>query len=136
MPWKTIYKNKKDAKVERTLVLLLGGSIYDDGGGVRIANRRRRGDELSRKKQDVHLEEHLFQQDFHAIAQFFERTNATVWRCAPTHLRSSRSEAFDLINEFFQLDNEKHLLFIGVVMEEYIQVIGDLQLVVILLVVI
>lgn len=105
MPWKPVYKNKKEIKTERTLVLLLGGSIYDDSAGIRISNRRRRGDEHFRTKQDVHLEEHLWQRDFRAITEFFERTNATIWRCVPTRLHSSRNEAFDLINEFFQLDN-------------------------------
>ena len=104
MPWKTVYQNKKPLKTERVLVLLLGGSIYDDSAGVRITNRRRRGDEHLVKKQDVHLEEHLWGRDFHAITKFFERLHATIWRCVPTRLRSSRNEAFDLINEFFQLD--------------------------------
>ncbi|CAF1369513.1 unnamed protein product [Adineta steineri] len=108
MPWKPVYKNKKELKNERTIVLLLGGSIYDDSAGVRITNRRRRGDEHSRKKQDVHLEEHLWQRDFHAITRFFEQTNASVWRCVPTRLYSSRNEAYDLINEFFQLDNDNN----------------------------
>ncbi len=105
MPWKPVYKNKKEIKNERTLVLLLGGSIYDDSAGIRISNRRRRGDERFHTKQDVHLEEHLWQRDFRAITEFFEQTHATVWRCVPTRLRSDRQEAFDLINEFFQLDN-------------------------------
>lgn len=109
MPWKPVYKNKKEFKNERTLVLLLGGSIYDDGAGVRITNRRRRGDERFRTKQDVHLEEHLWQRDFRAITQFFEQTHATIWRCVPTRLRSSRNEAFELINEFFQLDNDNNI---------------------------
>src|SRR5690348_2118391 len=100
MPWKPVYKNKKEIKQGRTLVLLLGGSIYDDGAGVRITNRRRRGDEHSRTKQDVHLEEHLYQRDFRAITEFFERIGATIWRCVPTRLRSSRKEAFDLIHDF------------------------------------
>lgn len=106
MPWKTVYKNKKEIKLERTLVLLLGGSIYDDSAGIRITNRRRRGDEQLHTKQDVHLEELLWQRDFRVITEFFERTHATIWRCVPTRLRSSRQEAFDLINEFFQLDND------------------------------
>jgi hypothetical protein len=105
MPWKPVYKNKKELKNERTFVLLLGGSIYDDGAGVQITNRRRRGDERFRTKQDVHLEELLWQRDFRAITEFFERAHATIWRCVPTRLRSSRNEAFDLINEFFQLAN-------------------------------
>ena len=105
MPWKPVYKNKKQFKTERTLVLLLGGSIYDDGIGVRITKRRRRGDERFRTKQDVHLEEHLCQRDFRAISEFFEQTHATIWRCVPTRLRSCRNEAFNLINEFFQLDS-------------------------------
>lgn len=106
MPWKSAYKNKKEVKPERTLVLLLGGSIYDDSAGIRISNRRRRGDETSRTKQDVRLEEHLWQRDFRAITDFFERTGATIWRCVPTSLRSSRKEAVDIITEFFQLDND------------------------------
>jgi hypothetical protein len=105
MPWKPVYKNKKEFKSERSLVLLLGGSIYDDGAGVRITNRRRRGDERFRTKQDVHLEEHLWQRDFRAITAFFEQTHTTIWRSIPTRLRSSRNESFDLINEFFQLDS-------------------------------
>ncbi|CAF3506205.1 unnamed protein product [Rotaria sp. Silwood1] len=105
MPWKPVYKNKKELKTERSLVLLLGGSIYDDSAGVQIINRRRRGDERFRTKKDVHLEEHLWQRDFHAITDYFERTNATIWRCVPTSLRSFRNETFNLINEFFQLDN-------------------------------
>lgn len=108
MPWKPVYKNKKASKIERSIVLLLGGSIYDDGAGIRISNRRRRGDERLRTKQDVHLEELLWQRDFRAITGFFERTQATVWRCIPTRLRSSRSEAFDAINEFFQLDRNEN----------------------------
>ncbi|CAF1150786.1 unnamed protein product [Rotaria sordida] len=104
MPWKPVYKNKKECKTERTLVLLLGGSIYDDSAGVQIIQRRRRGDERFRTKKDVYLEEHLWQRDFHAITDYFERTNATIWRCVPTRLHSSRNEAFNLINEFFQLD--------------------------------
>jgi hypothetical protein len=106
MPWKPVYKNKKEIKNERTLVLLLGGSIYDDGAVIRITNRRHRGDEHNRKKQDVHLEEHLWQRDFRALSEFFEQTGATIWRSIPTRLRSSRNEAFDLIQEFFQLDND------------------------------
>jgi hypothetical protein len=106
MPWKSVYKNKKEIKNERTLVLILGGSIYDDGAGIQIRNRRRRGNEHSRTKQDVHLEEHLYQRDFRAITEFFEQTGATIWRCVPTRLRSSRNEAFDLIQEFFQLDTD------------------------------
>ena len=106
MPWKPVYKNKKEVKRERTIVLLLGGSIYDDGAGIRITNRRRRGDEHSHTKQDVRLEEHLWQRDFRAIAEFLERIGATIWRCVPTSLRSSRQEAFDLIHEFFQLDTD------------------------------
>jgi hypothetical protein len=105
MPWKSVYKNKKVFKTERTIVLLLGGSIFDDSAGLQISNRRRRGDDRFRTKQDVHLEEHLWQRDFRAITEFFERTHATIWRCIPTRLYSSRNEAFDLINEFFQLDS-------------------------------
>lgn len=102
MPWKQVYKNKKEVKTERTLALLLGGSIYDDSADIQIVNRRRRGDERFQTKKDVHLEEHLWQRDFHVITEFFERNNVTIWQCIPTRLRSSRKEAFDLINEFFQ----------------------------------
>ncbi|CAF3452618.1 unnamed protein product [Rotaria socialis] len=104
MPWKSVYKNKKECKTERTLVLLLGGSIYDDDLDIQIANRRRRGDDRFRTKQDVHLDEHLWQRDCRAITEFFERTHATIWRSVPARLRSSRNESFDLINEFFQMN--------------------------------
>jgi hypothetical protein len=107
MPWKPVYKNKKEFKNERTFALLLGGSIYDDGAAIRITKQRRRGDERFRTKQDVHLDEHLWQRDFRAITEFFEQTHATIWRSVPTRLRSSRHEAFDLINEFFQLDSNE-----------------------------
>ncbi|UJR15555.1 hypothetical protein I4U23_002494 [Adineta vaga] len=108
MPWKPVYKSKKECKNERTLVLLLGGSIYDDGIGVQITNRRRRGDDRFRTKQDVHLEEHLWQRDFRAITEYFEREHATVWRSVPTRLHSDRNEALELINAFFQLDGDDH----------------------------
>ena len=106
MPWKHVYKNKKETKVERRLVLLLGGSIYDDGANIRITNRRRRGDEHLVKKQDVQLEQLLWQRDFRVITNFFEQINATIWRCIPSSLHSNRNEAYELIQQFFQLDNE------------------------------
>ena len=107
MPWKTVYRNKREVKSERAHVLLLGGSIYDDSGtAIQIVNRRRRGNERLFKRQDVQLEEHLWQRDFRAITSFFERANVNVWRCVPTRLRSDRNEAFQLINEFFQLDRQ------------------------------
>lgn len=105
MPWKPIYKNKREIKTERTLLLLLGGSIYDDSnGGIRIDNRRRRNDERFRTPEDVHLEEHLWQRDFHAITDFFKQMNVEIWRCIPTRLRSDRREAMGTIIEFFAVD--------------------------------
>lgn len=101
-----MYKNKKEVKHERRLVLLLGGSIYDDGANIRITNRRRRGDEHLLKKQDVQLEQLLWQRDFRVISEFFERTNATIWRCIPSSLHSNRNESYELIQQFFHLDNE------------------------------
>lgn len=108
MPWKTVYRNKREVKTERAVVLLLGGSIFDDSGtGVQIINRRRRGGhDLLIKPQDVHLEEHLWQRDFLAITSFFERANVTIWRCVPTRMRSDRNEALQFIQEFFQLDRQ------------------------------
>lgn len=107
MPWKTIKK-------ERTQVLLLGGSIFDDGiGSMRISNQRRRGKQRSLTKADIHREENLWIEDFRLFAEYFQRLNITIWRCLPTRLYSTREEVVNTIQEFFQIDSNydaEHLI--------------------------
>jgi hypothetical protein len=106
MPWKAVHKNSRMVKSDRSMVLLLGGSIYDeDNGTIRIANRRRRIGKHNSMKYDVHREEHLWQQDFRAVCAFFERAHVNIWRSIPTRLHSDRNQAWQVINEFFQHGN-------------------------------
>ena len=111
MPWEKIKKSKTKQSAR---VLLLGGSIYDDSSGtIRICNRRRRGGSRSLTKHELHLEEHLWQEDFRVITEFFQRNKVQIWRCFPTRFHSNRNETLKMIEEFFRNDNgESEQIFI------------------------
>jgi hypothetical protein len=105
MPWK---KNKSSgSSKERCVVLLLGGSIYDEStGDVQIVHHgRRRDDETRRTNKDVEKDSFLWERDFRALTSLFERTGATVWQSIPTAMHCSKFDTIESILAFFTFDD-------------------------------
>jgi len=106
MPWKK-QKTRSASSKQRCVVLLLGGSIYDESaGGVRIVQHgRRRDDETRRTKKDVEKDTFLWERDFRALTSLFQRTGATVWRSIPTTMHCSKFDTIECILAFFTFDD-------------------------------
>lgn len=92
---------------EHCVVLLLGGSIYDEStGGVRIVQHgRRRDDETRRTTKDVNKDNFLWERDFRALTSLFERTGATIWGSVPTAMHCSKFDTIESIVAFFTYDD-------------------------------